>query len=126
MFQFLKYIVAIFLLTSCSLKQPQISQAVTVLLKTPTMKFYDKGFISKYEEYTQLQIFSAGSVVLNLYIYDNKVCQSTFKCLSLKAFNKENLHYSYEDTFIKKLLDNNDKKIVFKDTKNGILIKIYK
>ena len=126
MLKFTQYIVLILILTSCSLKQPQVSQSVTVLLKTPTMKFYDKGFISKYEEYTQLQIFNAGTLVLDLSIYEDKVCKSMLQCISLKEFNKENLHYSYEDTFIKKLLDRNDKKIVFKDKKNKILIKIYR
>ncbi len=90
------------------------------------MKFYDKGFISRYENYTQVQIFSAGSVILNLEIYEDRICSSTFECQDLKEFNKQNLDDSYEDGFIKKLFDSNDKKIVFKDREKGILIKIIK
>ncbi len=126
MIKVLKYISLIFILTACSLKEPYISQSATILIKTPTMKFYDKGFITKFKNYTQIEVFSAGTLVLNLNIYKNRVCKSTFQCQSLKEFNKQNLDVSYEEDFIKKLFDKNDKKIVHKDLKNGILIKITK
>ncbi|OUR71029.1 hypothetical protein A9Q76_06175 [Arcobacter sp. 31_11_sub10_T18] len=90
------------------------------------MKFYDKGFITQYDNYTQVQIFSAGTLVLNLEIYEDRICQSTFKCQSLKVFNAQNLDRSYADNFIKKLFDKTSKKTVFRDKKNGILIKITK
>lgn len=88
------------------------------------MKFYDKGFIYKYNDYTQVQIFSAGMAILDMKIYDDQVCKSTFKCQDLKTFNKENLNESYEDDFIKKLFEKNDKEIIHRDKENGILIKI--
>lgn len=88
------------------------------------MKFYDRGFIYKYKDYTQVQIFSAGTAILDMKIYDDKVCKSTFKCQDLKTFNAQNLNSSYEDNFIKKLFERNEKEIIHRDTKNGILIKI--
>lgn len=88
------------------------------------MKFYDRGFIYKYKDYTQVQIFSAGTAILDMKIYDDKVCKSTFKCQDLKTFNAQNLNSSYEDDFIKKLFERNEKEIIHRDTKNGILIKI--
>lgn len=124
MFNFLKYILPVFIITACSITQPKLSQSATILLKTPTLKFYDKGFISYFENYTQVQIFSAGSLVLNLEIYKDRICQSTFACKSLKEFNKQNLDDSYPDTFIKELFDKKDKKVVFKDKEKGIMIKI--
>ena len=54
------------------------------------MKFYDKGFIFKYNDYTQVQVFSAGTAILDMKIYDDKVCRSTFKCQDLKTFNMPN------------------------------------
>ena len=96
------------------------------MIKTPKIKFYDKGFISKYDNYTSVQILSAGTSVFNLKIYDNRICRDTFKCQSLKSFNKEFLDKSYEDNFIKKLFDNEDKEITHRDKKNNILIKIKK
>lgn len=88
------------------------------------MKFYDKGFIYKFKDYTQVQIFSAGTVVLDMKIYDNRVCRSTFKCQDLKTFNKNNLSSSYEDSFIKELFERDEKEIIHRDNENKILIKI--
>lgn len=88
------------------------------------MKFYDKGFIYKYSDYTQVQIFSVGTVVLDMKIYKDRVCKSTFKCQDLKSFNRENLSSSYDDNFIKELFERNEKEVVFRDKKNNILIKI--
>jgi len=124
MVQFFKYTLILFIFTGCAIKQPTLSQSATILLKTPSMKFYDKGFISVYDTYTQVQIFSAGSLILNLEIYKDKICQSTFKCQSLKAFNAQNLDDSYEENFIKKLFDKQEKRVVFRDKKKNILIKI--
>lgn len=88
------------------------------------MKFYDKGFIFKYDDYTQVQIFSAGTAILDLKIYDDKICRSTFKCQDLKSFNSENLSSSYPDNFLKELFERNEKEVVFSDKPNNILIKI--
>ncbi len=118
------YLILVFLISGCAFKQPQLSQSATILLKTPTMKFYDKGFITKYSDHTQVQIFSAGNMVLSLDIYEDRICKSTFECLSLKEFNKQNLNASYKDTFIKELFEKADKNVIFKDKKAGILIKI--
>ena len=90
------------------------------------MKFYDKGFITKLQNYTKVQIFSAGTSILSLKIYNNQICRDTFKCQSLKSFNSEFLDKSYDDDFIKKLFDKEDKEIIHRDKKNKILIKIKK
>ena len=90
------------------------------------MKFYDRGFISKYTSYTNVQIFSVGTLILNLKIYENQICSDTFKCQSLKSFNNEFLHKSYEANFIKTLFDKEEKEIVHRDKTNKILIKIKK
>jgi hypothetical protein len=88
------------------------------------MKFYDKGFIYKFKDFTQVQIFSAGTAVLDMKIYEDKVCRSTFKCQDLKTFNKENLSSSYADNFLKELFERNQKEVIYRDNENEILIKI--
>ncbi|QKF60221.1 hypothetical protein ACN2EN_11385 [Aliarcobacter lanthieri] len=88
------------------------------------MKFYDKGFIYKYKDYTQVQIFSAGTAILDMKIYKDKICKSTFKCQDLDSFNKENLGRNYEANFLKSLFENPNKEVVHRDNENGILIKI--
>ncbi len=90
------------------------------------MKFYDKGFIFNYDTYSQVQIFQAGKAVLDMKIYDDRICVSTFKCQSLKAFNAQNLHKSYKKDFLKELFERKEKNIVYRDREHGILIKIRK
>lgn len=90
------------------------------------MKYYDRGFISKYMNYTKVQIYSAGQTVLDLQIYEDRVCKSTFQCQSLKEFNKEFLHSSYNESFIKSIFDSSEQNIVHRDKSHNILIKIQK
>lgn len=110
----------------CSFNQAKIVSSATILIKTPKLKFYDKGFISKYANFTRVEIFSAGVSVLRLDLYDNQVCKDSFKCQKSKNFNKEFLDSSYEDSFLKDLFERNKKSIIHKDRKNNILIKIKK
>ena len=90
------------------------------------MKFYDKGFIYKYQDYIDVQIFSAGTVILNMKIYEDRICKDAFRCQTLKAFNKEFLHESYNDLFLKELFEKNQQNITHKDKEHKILIKIKK
>ena len=110
----------------CASKQPILSQSATILIKTPTMKYYDKGFITQYPYYTQVQIYGAGQTVLDLQIYDDRICQSTFECQSLESFNATYLHPSYEKGFLKALFKSKDKEVIHRNRDRGILIKIRK
>lgn len=86
------------------------------------MKFYDKGFITRFEDHIHLQIYAAGNPALDMKIYKDKVCQSTFECVSSKEFNSHYLHSSYSDDFLYELFS--ESKIYHKDKPNGILIKV--
>jgi len=119
-------ILLLFFMLGCASKQPQLSQSATILIKTPAMKFYDNGFITKYDDYTKVQIFNAGNLVLELLLYKDEICKDSLRCQSSVDFNAQYLHKSYQKDFLKKLFDSNDKKIVFKDMENHILIKIVK
>lgn len=90
------------------------------------MKFYDRGFINIFPHHTQVQVFSAGTMVLNLKIYEERICKDTFECQPLKEFNKEYLSSTYADDFLKTLFEQPQKKIVFKDREKGIIIKVIK
>jgi hypothetical protein len=116
-------IIAIFLFFSgCSSKAPLASKSSVVLFKTPVMKFYDKGFVNYFGDHIHLQVFAVGNVVLDLKIYENKICQSTFRCMDAKQFNAQYLHTSYKEDFLYNLFL--QKNIYHKDRKNGILIKV--
>jgi hypothetical protein len=111
----------VLLLSSCASKN-SVQKSAVILIKTPALKFYDTGFITQNYSNIKVSIFNAGQAILNLTIYEDRICQSTFKCLSSPAFNQQYLHESYEDNFMYKLFSS--KKINFKDRKNKISIKV--
>ena len=86
------------------------------------MKFYDKGFIFYYDDYVNLQLLNIGNVVLDMSIYPDKICKSSFECLDANSFNERFLHKSYKKSFLYDLFQQNT--IYFKDKKNKILIKV--
>jgi len=112
----------IFFLVGCAPKQPLESKSSTIIIKTPTMKYYDKGFIFYYKNYVQVQLLNLGNVILNLKIYEDKICQGIFECISSKEFNKQYLHESYKEDFLYRLFLN--KQINYKDKQNKVLIKV--
>ena len=123
----MKYILASFIaifLSACSLKQLIQSKSAIVVFKTPSMKFYDKGFVKIYNNFINLQIYNSGIIALNLNIYKNKVCKGFLQCMSSKEFNKNYLSSQYEDDFLYKLFSK--KNIYFKDKNNSIFIKVKK
>lgn len=113
-------------LTACASKTLTSSKTATIIIKTPNMKFYDKGFINYYEDHIYLQILSAGTVVLDLKVYRDEVCKDTLRCMGSSEFNETFIHKSYEKHFLYDLLSQNQKEIVFRDRPNGILIKVLK
>ena len=115
-------IVSSLLFVSCSTKIPIRTSSATILFKTPSMKFYDLGFIRKYDNYIELNILNAGNSILRLNIYKNKICKSTLQCISSKEFNQKYLSTEYNEQFLYNLFNQN--KIDFKDKKNRVHIKV--
>lgn len=122
MFKYLISFLIIVIFVGCSYKQPLQSKSSVIIFKTPTMKFYDKGFINYFDDHIHLQIFEVGHVVLDLTIYKDRVCKSTLECMNAKTFNKKYLHTSYKEEFLYNLFS--QKNIYHKDKTNGILIKV--
>jgi len=121
----LQFFIVSFLLvvfTGCGHKQPISTKSATVVVKTPTLRFYDKGFIEKYEDKVRLIILDFGVVVNDMTIYRDRVCKNLILCLDTAEFNSRYLAKSYEKDFLYNLF--NDEDINFKDKENGILIKI--
>ena len=117
-------IFVIVLFTSCASKKLIKSNGAVIIFKTPSMKFYDKGFVKVYDKYINLQIYNTGVVALNLDIYKNKICKGFLECMKSKEFNKLYLSSTYEDEFLYKLFSS--KKVYFKDKVNKVFIKVKK
>jgi hypothetical protein len=112
----------VILFGGCAVKSIQKSKSAVIIFQTPVFKFYDKGFVNIYKDHINLQVFEAGHLALNLYIYEDKVCQSSFECMGGDQFNKKYLHPTYKKDFLYNLFLQDS--IYHKDRKNGIFIKV--
>jgi hypothetical protein len=124
MLKIIIFSIGLILLGGCRYKQPIINQSATIVFKTPIIKLYDKGFITHYDNYIHLQVLNIGKVILNLEIYEDKICEGILQCISAKEFNTKYLHRSYANNFMYNLFKKD--KVYFKDKQNNILIKIKK
>lgn len=143
-----------FMLGGCAVKTPiTSSDSYLVTIKNKKIALSDMGFLNHGKEYTNLQIFSAGSVLFNLEI-NNNICLDG-RCTDRLEFNRlffENEHYEtmindilnmtplyngknmvkIEGGFEQELeLQNShivykvqNKSLYFRDSKNSILIKL--
>jgi len=118
----LTFFLIILFFTSCSQKQAIENKSATIIFKTAKLKFYDKGFISRYSDHINLIIFNFGNIAFDLKIYKDKVCKGLFECVSHKEFNEKFLHKSYLDNFLYELFSKQN--IYFKDKKNKVFIKV--
>lgn len=87
------------------------------------MKYHDKGFVEYFEDHIHLQLLNLGTVVLELTIYENKICQGQFQCIDADEFNEKYFHSSYKSDFLYNLFQN--KSVSFKDKTHKIIIKSY-
>jgi len=122
--RYIFYIVLVLFFSACSTKQIKQSNSAIIIFKTPSMKFYDRGFVKIYDKYINLQIYNSGQIALNLDIYKNKICKGFLQCQSSKEFNKNYLNSDYSDDFLFNLFSKN--KVYFKDKLNSIFIKVKK
>ena len=116
---------AIFII-GCAPKTPQFQTTFEILIKSKQFKYNDKCFISKFDDHLKLQIYNAGVVLVELEVYDEKICKN-YICVSSKAFNAENFGENYKNDFLKNILSealNSD--VNFEDKENKIKIEITK
>jgi hypothetical protein len=97
---------AIFSFSGCSSKSLPLKTTDNIILfKTKKLRFYDTGFIQYHKDFTKIEIFQASIPVLSLKLYEDRVCQSTFRCILNEAFNDEFLDSSYPSRFLKDFFD---------------------
>ena len=115
-----------FFILGCAPKPAQFQTTFEIFIKTKQLKYNDKCFISKFDDNLKLQIYNAGIVLVELEIYDDKICIN-YMCMSSKEFNEQNFGENYKDDFLKNILEDALKSDVnFEDKENKIKIEITK
>jgi hypothetical protein len=114
---------AIFLSYSgCSYKRDiNKSQSYLITIKMKNTAFNDLGFLNYGKDYTDLQLFSAGNLVLELTI-SNKICINNH-CFDKKDFNTRFLSNSYNVDTLSNILNKKPifSKVGYKKTTNGFM-----
>lgn len=76
-------------LSGCATKQEiTSSETYIITIKNKQIALSDTGFINQGKDYTNVQIFSAGSVLFNLEMMGNNICLDG-RCMDKLAFNQQ-------------------------------------
>lgn len=96
-------VMALFLLSACVPKEYATQNSAFILLKTPSFKYADMGFIYENPKDMKVEIYSNGQAVMQLEILEESICLTTFKCMSKEMFNQKLLSASYPDALFENL-----------------------
>jgi hypothetical protein len=146
----------ILLLGGCVAKPFIQSDAATIILKSPRLKFADAGYLRSNDETVALELFSASQAVAKIEV-QKLICVEGEGCMRKSRFNAEYLSAKYPDTLLENVLRSKPiyngqnlvenergfeqniidegvdieyritpRQIYFRDRANGVLIKIKK
>jgi len=132
------------------------SDAATVVLKSPKLKFADTGYLRSNDEMVVLELFSAGQAVARIEVA-KLICVEGEGCMRKSRFNADYLSAHYPDTLLENVLRSRPiyggrnlvrnsggfeqmivdgkveieyrvtaRQIYFRDRKNSVLVKIKK
>lgn len=148
------FLISLFLSGCATKKEISSSETYIITIKNKQIALSDTGFINQGKDYTNVQIFSAGSVLFNLEMMGSNICLDG-RCMDKLAFNQQFFqeeHYAglmqeiiakqpiYEKKNLKQTntgfeqeLEFSNSHLVYKvegqnltfrDTKNGILLRL--
>ena len=87
----------------CAEPEYQTQRSAFIVLKTPTMRYADQGFIYENEDEVKAEIYANGQAVFSLRITPEKVCEGTFACVTHTQFNERMLSKAYPDGIVEKI-----------------------
>lgn len=99
-------LLSIMLIVGCTGKQlikKENQESAFIIIKTPTMRYADMGFIYKKSDLVKVEIYALGQPLMNLDINSMNVCLSTFRCMEKKDFNTKMLSSTYPDTILENI-----------------------
>ncbi|CAA6819774.1 MAG: Putative lipoprotein [uncultured Sulfurovum sp.] len=95
--------IMVLLLTACSIKEAKKQESAFIVMKTPTIKFADMGFIYDSGSKIKVEVYATGQPLVDLEINTQNICLSLMKCMEKKDFNKEVLSEAYPDTLLENI-----------------------
>jgi len=96
-------LIGVFALSACVPKNYSKENSAFILLKTPSFKYADMGFIYQNAKEMKVEIYSNGQALMQLEILEERICLSDFKCMSKEQFNQTLLSSSYPSTLFENI-----------------------
>jgi len=96
------FLIGVFLLSACSVKNYEHTSSKIIIIKSPKIKFADLGYIRNSDNSIELELFSAGSVIEKITI-NHLICVSA-GCMSKSGFNSDYLDNSYPKDLLQNIL----------------------
>ena len=99
-FRFL-FLSFMFWFSACG-SQPYLQQnSAFIVLKTPTMRYADQGFVYENPDEVKAEIYGSGQALFSLRMTPEQICSGQFSCMSPQRFNAQMLSAYYpEDTIM--------------------------
>lgn len=91
-------------LGACSSKVYNKQESAFIVLKTPTFRYADLGFIYESNDSLKVEIYSSGQPIMRLSTTEDNVCMSLFECMDKKTFNKTVLNEAYPNNILENIL----------------------
>lgn len=95
-------LVALLLLSACSIKNYEHTQTKIIIIKSPKIKFSDLGYIRNSDKAIELELFVAGTSVEKITI-NHLICTSE-GCLTKQGFNQDYLNATYPSDILQNIL----------------------
>ena len=93
----------VLLIQGCG-KSPEIKgESTMIVLKTPSMRYADMGFVYESPSEIKAEIYGSGQALFALRITSSSVCISRFACLDRRSFNARMLSKYYPDDTLERI-----------------------
>lgn len=97
------HVVGLMILGACNPQPSMKQESAFILLKTPTFKYADMGFIYKSQDRVKVEIYGVGQALMRLTISQEDICLTLLECMSKERFNREVLSRYYPKEMIEEV-----------------------
>ena len=104
--QYFKYMAGILLtllFVGCTAPNYEKENSAYIVLKTPTFKYADMGFVYENKEEVKVEIYGSGQALMTLKVSKGSVCMHRLQCMSKEAFNTQVLSGAYPPDIIENI-----------------------
>jgi len=96
-------LLGILIATGCGKISAMKQKSAFIIIKTPTMRYADMGFIYQDADEVNVEIYNSGQPLLRLNIGKSAICSGRFRCLTRDRFNRRMLTAAYSEDMLEQI-----------------------